>query len=136
MLRIVLFFFLLVASVVQSKAQVPSISADVIEVQTFGSWQSDEQAGHYRLILTQSGFEHVKNNVFVQWIAVTDDGLRVIETVGIEEINDSNVYAVSVTTLEEGAWTLSLTNIYSYETKSIRLKPGLPGEAIEVSEGR
>jgi hypothetical protein len=44
------------------------VSASVHSVISGGYWQSGAQSGSYRVVLVNSGFEHVATQVFIEWV--------------------------------------------------------------------
>ena len=46
-----------------------TVAPGVYGVVSGGYWAAQERAGHYRVVVVNSGFEHVTSRVFVQWVA-------------------------------------------------------------------
>ena len=44
------------------------VPASVHSVVSGGYWQARGQAGSYRVVLVNSGFEHVSTRVFIEWV--------------------------------------------------------------------
>ena len=104
------------------------IPAEVVEVRSFGIWETSEQSGHYRIVIKQYGYEHVKNTVFIQWIAESEEGNSLIKSVPISEVNKPNVYAVGIEKIDGKKLKLSLTDTYTLDDSSIEIVVGLPGK--------
>nr|WP_298424589.1 hypothetical protein [Hylemonella sp.] len=64
MLRAVLFLLLLPLA---AFARSP-VAPDVDSVVSGGYWESGNDSGHYRVIVVNSGFEHVTSRVYVEWL--------------------------------------------------------------------
>jgi hypothetical protein len=57
----------LVASApVAGQSEVPAVVHSVV---SGGYWQSEHASGNYRIVLVNTGFEHVTTRVFVEWVA-------------------------------------------------------------------
>ena len=119
--------FLALTFAVQARAQAPAVPAEVAEVRSFGTWETAEQSGHYRLIVTRSGFEHVRSEVYLEWTAETEEGLAQVELTSVAEINEVGAFAVGVEKVEGSKVTVRLTNAYTQESSLLRICPGSPG---------
>jgi hypothetical protein len=78
-------------------AQVP---ADIIEVQSIGTWTQDKQAGIYRTVTIISGADkEYAARVFVQWLAIKGDSGRaeIVATVPLAEFNNQRMPMATVT---------------------------------------
>ncbi|MEX2347773.1 MAG: hypothetical protein WD511_01020 [Balneolaceae bacterium] len=112
----------------QIQAQDSTIPAEVVEVRSFGIWETSEQIGHYRIVIKQYGYEHVKNTVFIQWIAESEEGNTLIKSVPISEVNEPNVYAVGIEKINGDKISLNLTDTYTLDNTSIEISVGSPGK--------
>jgi hypothetical protein len=63
---------------------VAAIPGEVEDIQFAGSWTEGDEGGVYRLVLTRSG-SPIAARLFVQWVAIGNDGPRVAHSVEIEE---------------------------------------------------
>lgn len=45
-----------------------TVPADVHSVASGGYWEADGESGIYRVVVVNSGFEHVTSQVFVEWV--------------------------------------------------------------------
>ena len=124
---ILLIPFILLFSL-QIQAQDSTIPEEVVEVRSFGSWETSDQTGHYRIVIKQYGYEHVRNTVFIQWIAESEEENSLIKSVPISEVNDPNVYAVGIKKIDGKNLKLSLTDTYTMEDSSIEIIVALPGK--------
>jgi hypothetical protein len=78
-------------------AQVP---ADVIEVQSVGTWTQDKQVGIYRTVTIINGIDkEYAARVFVQWLAIKGDSGRaeIVATVPLVEFNNQRMPMATVT---------------------------------------
>jgi hypothetical protein len=76
-------------------ADVEALPAHIATVVTGGEWQVGEEHGFYRIVVTASGIEHVSNRIYLQRLALdfTQNGYRLVETRGVEELNGLGVAA-------------------------------------------
>ena len=119
--------FLALTSALYAQAQVPEVPAEVVEVRSFGTWEAAEQSGHYRLVVTRSGFEHVTGEVYLEWIAETEEGPVRVEATSVTEVNEAGTFAVGIEVVERDEVTVRLTNAYTQESSLLRICPGSPG---------
>jgi hypothetical protein len=76
------------------------VPADVIEVQSIGTWTQDKQTGIYRTVTIISGADkEYAARVFVQWLAIKGDSGRaeVVATTPLTEFNDQRMPMATVT---------------------------------------
>jgi hypothetical protein len=73
----------------QGKAEIPpTIDARVAAVATGGSWQSDVESGRCRVVVIAAGWEHVHNEVWLEWLRYSEalHDLEVVSSVKVGEI--------------------------------------------------
>jgi hypothetical protein len=61
-----------------------AVQPEVSGVVSGGYWSSKGQSGTYRVVIVNSGFEHVVSQVFIEWVAdptSEQDGPKVVATV-------------------------------------------------------
>jgi hypothetical protein len=78
-------------------AQVP---ADIVEVQSVGTWTQDKHAGIYRTVTIISGTDkEYAARVFVQWLAIKGDSGRaeIVATIPLVEFNNQRMPMAAVT---------------------------------------
>lgn len=51
-----------------AEEQQSDIPLNVIKIVTKGYWQTPSTDGYYRIIVTQQGWEHLSNQLAVEWI--------------------------------------------------------------------
>jgi hypothetical protein len=76
------------------------VPADVIEVQSIGTWTQDKQAGIYRTVTIISGADkEYAARVFVQWLAIKGDSGRaeIVATAPLAEFNNQRMPMATVT---------------------------------------
>jgi hypothetical protein len=76
------------------------VPADIIEVQSIGTWTQDKQAGIYRTITIISGADkEYAARVFVQWLAIKGDSGRaeIVATAPLVEFNNQRMPMATVT---------------------------------------
>jgi ribosomal protein L11 methylase PrmA len=76
----------ILATVLLSLAAVTSggVPPDVVSVVSGGYWESGGNSGTYRVVVVNSGFEHVTSRVFVEWVSEprsARDSARVVSAV-------------------------------------------------------
>jgi hypothetical protein len=78
---------------------VESISPQVADVVTGGSWSDGKQGGLYRAFVVMTGSEaEFGARVYLQWLALSDDSPipSVVKTVPIKEVNTQNLPNASI----------------------------------------
>jgi hypothetical protein len=76
------------------------VPADIVEVQTVGTWTQDKQAGIYRTVTIISGTDkEYAARVFVQWLAIKGDSGRaeIVATTPLVEFNNQRMPMAAVT---------------------------------------
>jgi hypothetical protein len=76
------------------------VPADIIEVQSIGTWTQDKQTGIYRTVTIISGTDkEYAARVFVQWLAIKGDSGRaeIVATVPLAEFNNQRMPMATVT---------------------------------------
>ena len=104
----------------------PALSAAV----TGGSWEESGNRGQYRVLVFDKGLEHVSSEVFLQWLAETEDGSRVLRNIPVAELS-TGFWSVGVPMFRAGrraTFELGATNPYSLENTRFVLRPQLAGK--------
>lgn len=79
-----------------SQSNHPQISTNIKFVESFGYWENGESRGNYRVIVTSEGFEHIKDEVFIEMLKMDDNGDNSsILLIPVNEINDIKIFIVS-----------------------------------------
>ncbi len=76
------------------------VPADIVEVQSIGTWTQDKQAGIYRTVTIISGIDReYAARVFVQWLAIKGDSGRaeIVATAPLVEFNNQRMPMAAVT---------------------------------------
>jgi hypothetical protein len=76
------------------------VPADIIEVQSIGTWTQDKRAGIYRTVTIISGADkEYAARVFVQWLAIKGDSGRaeLVATAPLVEFNNQRMPMATVT---------------------------------------
>jgi hypothetical protein len=76
------------------------VPADIVEVQSVGTWTQDKQAGIYRTVTIISGADQeYAARVFVQWLAIKGDSGRaeIVATAPLVEFNNQRMPMAAVT---------------------------------------
>jgi hypothetical protein len=105
---------------------VAAIPGEVEQIQFAGSWSEGDEGGVYRIVLTRSG-SPIAARLFVQWIAIGDDGPHVTHTAEIEEFGalkidvldfsgetDADGLAVHIESVEGDTYELFVTGPEDY----------------------
>jgi hypothetical protein len=115
---------------------VESLSPQVADVVTGGSWSEGKQGGFYRAISLMSGDEKSFGaHVYLQWLAFEEKNPvpKVIKTVAVKEINDQKLQNASIEIEgEEGKDNQVTITVSSYDFDadkdiSLFVKGGAPG---------
>ncbi|CAG0943273.1 hypothetical protein BROC_02215 [Candidatus Brocadiaceae bacterium] len=118
------------------------ITADVSLVKSGGTWTEGNTEGHYRVIISNRGFDHVVSKLYLQWLELDPEKgtYRIRATVGFAALNDIPVY-----NLELIGWTphesrlrvdLDAYNSYSGEKSRFILDAATPGNATLINQKR
>jgi hypothetical protein len=78
---------------------VESVSPQVADVVTGGSWSDGKQGGLYRAFVVMSGSEdNFGARLYLQWLALSDDSPipSVVKTVAVKEVNEQNLPNASI----------------------------------------
>ena len=84
----------------QAEKLASQVPADIIEVQSIGTWTLDKQAGIYRTVTIISGADkEYAARVFVQWLAIKGDSGRaeIVATAPLVEFNNQRMPMAAVT---------------------------------------
>ena len=103
---------LLVLLVVVSVHAETTVPLSVSSVLTDGYWQSNGQAGRYRVVVTEEGWEHVTNRLLVEWIAeptARDSPPKIIASAEPTLPFGQSVAAFSVVTTRSGVGCLKIS---------------------------
>jgi hypothetical protein len=105
---------------------VAAMPGEVEDIRFAGSWTEGDEGGVYRIVLTRSG-SPIAARLFVQWIAVGNDGPQVAHTVEIEEFGalqidvldfsgetDADGLAVHIESVDGDAYELFVTGPDDY----------------------
>jgi hypothetical protein len=115
---------------------VESISPQVADVVTGGSWSADKKGGFYRAFVIMSGEgQSFGAHVYLQWLALANDSPlpSVVKTVPVKEVNDQKLANASIELDAEENKDNEITVIvssYDFEADkdiSLFVKAGLPG---------
>jgi hypothetical protein len=83
------------------KANAPKADPRITSIVTGGYWQTDADHGTYRILLYQTGYEHVSTGVVAQWIAegnAQSDPQRIVHELelvasGLHSFQDASIAA-------------------------------------------
>jgi hypothetical protein len=78
---------------------VESVSPQIADVVTGGSWSDGKQGGLYRAFVVMSGSEaDFGARVYLQWLTLSDDSPipGVVQTIPIKEVNEQNLPNASI----------------------------------------
>jgi hypothetical protein len=115
---------------------IESVSPQVADVVTGGSWSADKKGGFYRAFVIMSGEgENFGAHVYLQWLALANDSSlpTVVKTVPIKEVNDQKLVNASIQLVGEENKDNEATIIvgsYDFDADkdiSLFVKGGLPG---------
>lgn len=133
-MRKLLSFVLIIAFIglANAESDMPAIVPKIETVTSGGYWQSTEHAGRYRVIVVNSGWEHIHSQVFLQWVSYgsKEKGPSVLFSVPIQEINSSPMWSVGVPEFlyETQQIKLGATNSYTMENKIFIIAPQAGGK--------
>ena len=114
------FIILLLIFTSQAIAEKPLVDGNVDDVKTFGYWEENGKNGIFRLVITSSGFEHIHNQVYAQWLEENEEKRIVLKSTWIAELDMLHSPVVEIEEIQvESKSTvvhLALTNPYSLES--------------------
>jgi hypothetical protein len=132
-MRILLSIVLIITFIglTNAESDMSTIAPKIESVTSGGYWQSTEHAGRYRVIVVNSGWEHIHSQVFLQWVSYgsREKGPSVLFSVPIQEINISPMWSVGVPEFLYDTQQIKLgaTNSYTME-KNFHYLPAIGGE--------
>jgi hypothetical protein len=104
-------------------------------VRTAGWWSDAGREGPFRIVITEHGFDHLVSRLHVQWLELVDEetGLRVVSTVGFDQLNEVPFYQLEIAAIRElpNGLEVELTGFSSYtgEQRHFVVRAGAPGIA-------
>jgi len=104
------------------------LAPSIAQVRSAGFWQQGTKRGYFRFVVTSRGFEHVANQLFIEWIKEGHfpAATRVLTRVAVSEINNSSTLVfgapVCVTLPQCDIIELETTNTYSGQTAVVRIR--------------
>lgn len=110
---------------------VNSLPDSVTAVQKGGYWELNGSEGNYRAVVVCGGMEHVRCDLYIQWLEAGEPVSKIISTVKVKEI-EKDTYS-----FETGSWLLSPSgtsfslpaqHTHSMKKGTITLKLGIPGK--------
>jgi hypothetical protein len=116
-------------------APLQSLSPAIATIRTAGWWSDAGREGPYRIVITEHGFDHLVSRLYVQWLELVDEevGLRVLSTVGFDQLNEVPLYQLSILAVREATDELEIELLgfssYSGEEQRFLVRAGPPGVA-------
>lgn len=116
-------------------ALLDSLPPAIATVRTAGWWSDAGREGPYRIVITEHGFDHLVSRLHVQWLELVDEetGLRVVSTVGFDQLNEVPFYQLEIAAIRElpNGLEVELTGFSSYtgEQRHFVVRAGAPGIA-------
>lgn len=118
------------------------VIADVFLVRSGGMWTEGDTEGHYKVIISNHGLDHIVSKLYLQWLELEPENgtFKIRKTVGFAALNDMPVY-----NLEVAGWTpqgsslrvdLDAYNSYSGEKSHFILDAAAPGAATLINRER
>jgi hypothetical protein len=75
-----------------------TLPASVEDVRIGGTWEREGETGVYRVVVARTGGDAITARLFIQWVAMGDDGVpKVEDTVEIPELAELKVDIVDFT---------------------------------------
>jgi len=132
-MRIVISFFLLLASVTSLADETPrraNIDPDVWFVASGGLWKkSDTEYGNFRVIVRNEGWEHTRSSLYLQWLKSDDQKQRIVvlKEMPVSEFNSGGWFNVLHIERRDSTFLISYLARGEDTNKNAELRPGLPG---------
>lgn len=106
-----------------------ALDPSVAFVTTGGYWpasrKSDAEHGHYRVVVTNGGWEHVSSRVRLEWILEDPNSksTKVLKSVEVKELSGGMWSVGQPSFAGAAAITLSATQTYTSKGQTFTLKP-------------
>jgi hypothetical protein len=99
------------------------VDPNVVAVVSGGYWQSNGSSGFYRVIVRNSGFDHVSSQAVAEWVAEPREASSVLRVIRTHEFVAPGFYSLDPPTLEryEGRVRVRLQGVFTHEPER-RLK--------------
>lgn len=99
----------------------PKVDATVMSVVSGGQWESTAGHGHYRIVVWQTGFEHVSTGVQAEWIDDSGDPATEARVVFTRELAAMGWYVFASPRIEQrhGRLLVRLKGIHSYANTDV-----------------
>ena len=116
-------------------ALLDSLLPAIATVRTAGWWSDAGREGPYRIVITEHGFDQLVSWLYVQWLELIEEevGLRVLGTVGLDQLNEVPLYQLSILAVREAPDTLEIDLLglspYTGEEQRFLVRAGPPGVA-------
>ncbi len=75
------------------------IATSIVEVKSVGYWEKGEKHGHYRIVVVDEGWEHIRSQVYIQALEEAEDPNQddlVLSTLPVKEVNDPDIWSVGI----------------------------------------
>ncbi len=114
----------------QDGAPYPPLGLSIAQVWSGGFWKEDGAEGYLRFVVTVRGFEHLSNQLYIEWIEFGDapGEARIVAVRPVSALNDPAVlvFGIPVCTNMPACKTIELETTHTYTQQSglvrIRLK--------------
>ena len=79
---------------------VSTLPVSIENLKSGGFWSHDGEEGFYRVVITASGVEHVREQLFLQWMKVKSDSqtYEMVKSIGIKELNSQAAGVLEIDT--------------------------------------
>lgn len=114
---------------------VESLPSAVATVRTAGWWSEAGREGPYRIVITEHGFDKIVSRLYLQWLELLGEasGLRVLTTVGFDQLNEVPLYQLEIVAIRELPDRLEVelegSSLYTGEKRLFVLRAGPPAVA-------
>ncbi len=104
------------------------LDVSIARVWSGGFWEEGTRRGYFRLVVTGRGYEHVANQLFIQWIEQGDreTGPRLVAQRPLTRVNDPAVFVFDLPrcTLRPQCTSLELDvrHTYTYEEQKLLIR--------------
>jgi len=112
----------------------PPLDLSIAQVWSGGYWKQDETGGYLRFVVTRQGFEHLSNQLYIEWVEFGDapGKERIVATRPVSELNDPPVlvFKAPVCTDAPVCKTIELETVHTYTQQSGLVRIRLKGVGI------
>ncbi|VAX14143.1 hypothetical protein MNBD_GAMMA24-690, partial [hydrothermal vent metagenome] len=110
------------------------LDLSIAQVRSAGFWQQGVAQGYFRFVVTSRGFEHLSNQLYIEWIEIDDapGQARIVARVPVTALNEPGVlvFTAPVCTNGPACTTLEVKTLHTYTQQPSFVRIRLKGVGI------